>query len=81
MFSDDDIESFIRAISSTEEGKKFLIYIFQTANIDDFSISCDIQKDYYFFGRQSFANDIRNLIKQYNFDAYLDIEKEIHKKQ
>ncbi len=81
MFSDDDIESFIRSVVSTKEGKDFITYIFQTANLDDYSISCDIQKDYYFLGRQSLANDIRNLVKQYNFDEYLNIEKEIHKKQ
>lgn len=81
MFSDDDIESFIRSVVSTKDGKDFITYIFQTANLDDYSISCDIQKDYYFLGRQSLANDIRNLVKQYNFDEYLNIEKEIHKKQ
>ena len=78
MFSDDDIESFIRSIVSTKDGKDFITYIFQMANLDDYSISCDIQKDYYFLGRQSLANDIRNLVKQYNFDEYLNIEKEIH---
>ena len=78
MFSDDDIENFVRAIAPTDEGKKFLAYIFQTANLDDYSISCDIQKDYYFLGRQSLANDIRNLIKQYSFNDYLEILKTVN---
>ena len=81
MFSDKDIESFVRSIFPTEDGRNLAEYIFDIANLDDFSISCDIQKDYFLLGRQSLANDIRSLIKQYCFDAYLDIEKEIQKKK
>ena len=73
------MEETIRAFAGTEAGKEFLIWIFEKANLDDFSISGDIQKDYYLLGRQSLANEIREEIKKYAIDDYISIVKEANR--
>lgn len=78
MIQEINIQDVIKSLADCEDFQDFLIWIFKISEMEDMSITGEMQKDYYFLGRQSLAREIETVLKENELQAYQKILEKIY---
>lgn len=71
-----DLKLIVQNTLNTPDGYDFVKHIIEITECMNRSVNFDLNKKYYFDGRKSIGDYILELIKMYDFESFVQIQKE-----
>lgn len=72
----DKIKFMVQNVLANPDGYNFVKYIITESRCLDSEVNFDIQKFYFQSGRRRFGEEILELVRKYDFDSYVKLQKE-----